>query len=83
MDGPFEAVCKGMDGEPVVFEAATRTDVGAIAKEEEMERLLPERFPRCECGFFGLAMDRGENGTAEIGMEGTALSSQPNQVTQG
>ena len=59
MDGPLEAVCKRMNDELVVFEAATGAKVGTIAEEDEMERLFPERFPWRECGFFGLAMDRG------------------------
>jgi hypothetical protein len=71
-----------MDDEPVVFERATGANVGTIAEEEEMERLFPARFPWRECGLFGSAMDRGQNGTAEIGMQGAALPTQPNQVTK-
>lgn len=82
MDGPLEAVGKRMDNEPVVFERATGAKVGTIAEEEEMERLFREPFPWRECGFFGLAMDRGQKGTAEIGMQRAALSAQPNQVTK-
>jgi len=82
VDGPLEAVRKRMNDERVVFERATGAKVGTIAEEEEMERLFPEPFPWRECGFFGLAMDRGQKGTAEIGMQGAALSAQPNQVTK-
>jgi hypothetical protein len=81
-DGPLKAVRKRTNNEPVVFEAATGANVGAVAEEEEMERLLPSRLPWRGYGFFGLAMDHGQKSTAEIGMQGLALSAQPNQVTK-
>ena len=82
MHGPRKAVRKRTDNEPVVFEAATGANVGAVAEEEEMERLLPKRPSSRGYGFFGLAMDCGQKSTAEVVMQGVALSAQPNQVTK-